>query len=253
MRPLIAGNWKLHGEIKFATELVTKLKELVKDVKDVDILVCPPFTALRDVEGLVRDSNIMLGSQNVFYEEEGAFTGEISPKMLKELHCKFAIVGHSERREYFMESDVSVNKKVKVCLLHGITPIMCVGETEQEHGEGDTKKVIDRQIEDGLDGVEQDQIAKVVIAYEPIWAISGGDPTHKAATSDDAQEMHAYIRKLLVERYGEEGRKVRILYGGSMKPDNVKGLMAQPDIDGGLVGGASLKAESFAGIIKGSL
>lgn len=249
MKPLIAGNWKLHGTVSMAVDLLKKLKELVKDVKDVDILVCPPFTALRDVEGIIRGSNIMLGSQNVFYEEKGAFTGEISPLMLKELKCTFAIVGHSERRQYFMETDLAVNKKIKACLEHNLTPIMCVGETQQERGDDITKKVIEKQVTKGLNRVAKEEISRVIIAYEPIWAIGTG----QTATPEQAQEIHYFIRDVLRKLFGEEEEKVRILYGGSVKPENIKSFMAKRDIHGALVGGASLKADSFAGIVKASL
>ncbi|MFO8016225.1 MAG: triose-phosphate isomerase [Candidatus Woesearchaeota archaeon] len=248
MKPMIAGNWKLHGTIQMAAELIPKLKELVQGIDDVDILVCPPFTALRDSEALVRDSNIMLGAQDTYYMEEGAFTGEISPMMLKELQCSHVIVGHSERREYFMETNLIVNRKVKACMNHGLTPIMCVGETQQEKAEGITRRVIETELRDSLQDITREQAKNIIIAYEPIWAIGTGE----TATPEQAQEIHSFIRDILSKLFGGEAENMRILYGGSVKPDNIKELMAQQDINGALVGGASLEAEKFAEIVKGA-
>lgn len=248
MRPLIAGNWKENCTIKEAIALSSGIKKLAGGIKDADVVICPPFTALKDVSISLKGTRMMLGAQDVFYEDNGAFTGEISPMMLKELCCEFVIVGHSERREYFMETDMAVNRKIKACLKHGLTPIMCVGETEQEKKEGITKKVIEREMTQGLEDISKKDAGKIVIAYEPIWAIGTG----LTATPEQAQEMHAYIRQLLSKMFGESAKKVRILYGGSVKPENTKELMKQKDIDGALVGGASLKAESFAEIIKRS-
>jgi len=248
MKPLIAGNWKENCTIREAIALVSGIKGLVKDSGHADIVICPPFTALRDVSAALKGSSMMLGAQNMFYEEKGAFTGEISPLMLLELGCRFVIVGHSERREYFMETDLAVNRKLKLCLKNNLTPIMCVGESQQERNEGVTKKVIEREITDGLEGIGKKEIERIVIAYEPVWAIGTG----LTATPQQAQEVHAYIRQLLSDMFGESAKKVRILYGGSVKPENTKELMAQKDINGALVGGASLDAGSFAEIVKRS-
>jgi len=244
-RLLIAGNWKMHKTVPEAVELVRELKELVKDVTDRDILVCPPFTALYPVSQELKGSNIYLGGQNMFYEEEGAFTGEISPLMLKDVGCRFVILGHSERRHIFKEDDRLINKKVLSAVEHGLTPILCVGETLQERESGRTKEVVKKQVVEGLKGLTPE--SEFVIAYEPVWAIGTG----RTATPELAQEVHEFIRNTLKELFGsEKAETVRILYGGSVKPNNAAGLLKMPDIDGALVGGASLKAESFSQIVK---
>lgn len=244
-RLLIAGNWKMHKTVQEAVELVRELKELVSDVKDRDILVCPPFTALYAVSRELEGSNIALGAQNMFYEEKGAFTGEISPLMVKDVGCSYVILGHSERRHIFGETDELINKKVLSAVNHGLIPILCVGETLQEREEGKTKDVIERQVKEGLKGLNE--TSEFVIAYEPVWAIGTG----KTATPELAEEVHSFIREILAEMFGKEkADSIRILYGGSVKPENAAGLMSQPNIDGSLVGGASLKAESFAKIVK---
>jgi len=244
-RLLIAGNWKMHKTVQEAVELVRELKELVSDVKDRDILVCPPFTALYAVSRELEGSNIALGAQNMFYEEKGAFTGEISPLMVKDVGCSYVILGHSERRHIFSETDELINKKVLSAVNHGLIPILCVGETLQEREEDKTKEVIERQVKEGLKGLNE--TSEFVIAYEPVWAIGTG----KTATPELAEEVHSFIREILAEMFGKEkADSRRILYGGSVKPENAAGLMSQPNIDGSLVGGASLKAESFAKIVK---
>ena len=244
-RLLIAGNWKMHKTVQEAVELVRELKELVSDVKDRDILVCPPFTALYAVSRELEGSNIALGAQNMFYEEKGAFTGEISPLMVKDVGCSYVILGHSERRHIFGETDELINKKVLSAVNHGLIPILCVGETLQEREEGKTKDVIERQVKEGLKGLNE--TSEFVIAYEPVWAIGTG----KTATPELAEKVHSFIREILAEMFGKEkADSIRILYGGSVKPENAAGLMSQPNIDGSLVGGASLKAESFAKIVK---
>jgi len=244
-RLLIAGNWKMHKTVQEAVELVRELKELVSDVKDRDILVCPPFTALYAVSRELEGSNIALGAQNMFYEEKGAFTGEISPLMVKDVGCSYVILGHSERRHIFSETDELINKKVLSAVNHGLIPILCVGETLQEREEDKTKEVIERQVKEGLKGLNE--TSEFVIAYEPVWAIGTG----KTATPELAEEVHSFIREILAEMFGKEkADSIRILYGGSVKPENAAGLMSQPNIDGSLVGGASLKAESFAKIVK---
>lgn len=243
---LIAGNWKMHKTILEARALVDELKKSCAGISDREILVCPPTTALAPLGDYLKGTNIRLGAQNLHWETQGAFTGEVSGPMLKEAGCQYAIVGHSERRQYFGETDVTVNKKMKAAFQFGLTPIVCVGETLQEREGGDAFKVVERQIKEGVSGLNADQSLKLVIAYEPVWAIGTG----KTATPEQAQEMHAFIRKLLLE-YGQKAAdSIRILYGGSVKPDNIDVLMSQPDIDGGLVGGASLKADDFTRIVK---
>ncbi len=242
-RPVIAGNWKMY---KTEAEAVDFAKKLIPEVKDVDgraIIVCAPFPTLSKICDVICDSNVMLGAQNLFWEEEGAYTGEVSAPMLKSVGCTYVIIGHSERRGYFGETDETVNKKLFAALKHNLFPIVCVGETLDQREKGETFKVIENQIKNGFHSLDISHWSLVIIAYEPVWAIGTG----KTATPAQAQEVHAFIRNLLPKEIAQE---VRILYGGSVKPDNIKELMAQPDIDGGLVGGASLKVESFVKIIK---
>ncbi len=242
----MAGNWKMHKTIAEARLLVDDLKKTCAGISDREILVCPPATALQTLGELLRGTNVRLGAQNMHWEAQGAFTGEVSGPMLKDAGCQYVIVGHSERRQYFSETDVTVNKKMKSAFQFGLIPIVCVGETLQEREKGDAFKVVERQMKEGVAGLTPDQAPKLVIAYEPVWAIGTG----KTATPEQAQEMHAYIRKILQEYGSKVAESIRILYGGSVKPDNVDTLMAQPDIDGGLVGGASLKAEDFSRIVR---
>lgn len=243
--PVIAGNWKLFKTIDEAVGMVNELKPLVAATRGVEIIVAPVFTALRCVADELVGSNIQLAAQDCYWEEEGAFTGEVAPKMLKDAGCSHVIIGHSERRQYFGENDMTVNKKVKAAINAGLTAILCVGETLAERETDKTFAVIETQLCGGLEGLTQEALSKVVIAYEPVWAIGTG----KTASDSQAQEVHAFIRSLMARCFGQESADcMRILYGGSVKPDNVKGLMAQPDIDGALVGGASLKASSFAAI-----
>lgn len=245
--PVIAGNWKLFKTIGEATALVNELKPLVASTGNVEIVVAPVFTALSRVFDAVAGSNINLAAQNCYWEEEGAFTGEVAPKLLKDAGCSHVIIGHSERRQYFGESDATVNRKAKSAIAAGLTVIVCVGETLAERESEKTFSIIESQIESGLEGLSAEVLAKVIIAYEPVWAIGTG----KTASDEQAQEVHSFIRHLLTRLFGQAAADaVRILYGGSVKPDNVKGLMAKPDIDGALVGGASLKAESFAAIVN---
>jgi len=244
-RLLIAGNWKMYKTIPEAFDLVRELKELVKDVNDRDILVCPPFTALYPVFKELEGSNIVLGGQNMYFEEQGAFTGEISPLMLKNAGCSYVILGHSERRHIFGETDELINKKVLSAVNHGLIPILCVGELLEEREAGKTQEVVEKQVREGLKGIDED--AEFVIAYEPVWAIGTG----KTATPELAEEVHFFIRQILSDMFGnEKANSVRILYGGSVKPENAAGLLNMENIDGALVGGASLKAESFAKIVK---
>lgn len=245
--PIIAGNWKMNTVLDEAKALVEDLKARVSDVTDVEIVVCPPFISLTSVSEVIKDSNIALGAQNLYWEKSGAFTAEVSGPMLKSVGCTYVIIGHSERRAYFGETDETVNKRLFAALAEGLKPIVCVGETLNERESGKTFDVIKRQVEGGLAGLSLEQMATVVIAYEPVWAIGTG----KTATPDQAQDVHAFIRKLLVEMFDETtAAATRIQYGGSVKPDNVSTLMGQADIDGALVGGASLKADSFEKIVK---
>jgi triosephosphate isomerase (TIM) len=245
--PVIAGNWKMHNTVDESLKLVRELKSLVMGVGGVEIVVAPVFTALDAVSAEINGSNIALSSQNVFWEEKGAYTGEIAPGMLKDVGCTYAIIGHSERRQYFGETDETVNKRVKAALAAGLTPIMCVGETLEERESGKTFEIVARQVKSGLAGLVATEIDKLIIAYEPVWAIGTG----KTATPEQAEEVHADIRRLVGEIAGPAtAAGIRILYGGSVKPDNVDILMSQSDIDGALVGGAALQADSFARIVK---
>ncbi|MDD5738196.1 MAG: triose-phosphate isomerase [Candidatus Omnitrophica bacterium] len=248
-KPIIAGNWKMYKTSGEALELVNGLKSELKGESAVDIVVCPPFTAIAKVADALKGSNIGFGAQDMYWEEEGAFTGEVAPKMITDLGCGYCIIGHSERRTYFHETNDTVNKKVKAALKHGLTPIVCVGERLEERDSGKTFDVVKDHVEGGLSGLTKEDALKVVIAYEPVWAIGTG----RTATPEQAQEVHKYIRSLLGKMFGEEvSSKVRIQYGGSVKPDNVKAIMAGPDIDGALVGGASLKVKDFAEIVRQS-
>jgi len=246
-KPLIAGNWKMFKTVPEAKALVEGLKTNLKDVTDREILVCPPFTAIYEVARVLKGSNISVGSQNIFWEKKGAFTGEIAPDMIVDAGCKYALVGHSERRQYFSETDETVNKRIKATFAVGITPVACIGEMLAERENGTTFKVIDTQVKNGLSGLTPEQAKILVIAYEPVWAIGTG----KTATPQQAEEVHAYIRKLYSQIYGEPAAAaIRILYGGSVKPDNVAEIMKQPNVDGALVGGASLEIESFTKLVK---
>jgi triosephosphate isomerase len=243
--PVIAGNWKLFKTIAEATAMVGELKPLVAGTTGVEIVVAPVFTALSKVADAVAGSNINVAAQDCYWEEEGAFTGEVAPKLLKDAGCSHVIIGHSERRQYFGETDETVNKKAKAAIAAGLSAIVCVGESLAERESDRTFAVIETQVKGGLSGFTAEQLAATVIAYEPVWAIGTG----KTASDAQAQEVHAFIRGLLAGLFGQGAAEaMRILYGGSVKPDNVKGLMAQADIDGALVGGASLKADSFAAI-----
>lgn len=246
-RPIIAGNWKLNNNRSEAKQLVEGIVNGTKDVSDVDMVVCPVYTSLETVQTVISDSTVKLGAQNVYWETSGAFTGEVSSEMLKDVGCEFVIIGHSERRQYFGETNETVNQKIKAVLAAGLTPIVCVGETLPEREADKVSEVVGGHVRGGLKGFSADEIGKMVIAYEPVWAIGTG----KTATPEQAQEVHKLIRDILVELAGDDvAQKVRIQYGGSVKPDNVKELMAKADIDGALVGGASLKADSFISLVK---
>ena len=243
-RYLIAGNWKMNKTINEAIELTKSIILHTKGIDNVDIVICPPFTALTAVYSIIKDSNIQLGAQNMFYEDEGAYTGEISGRFLKNIGCEFVIIGHSERRKYFYENDTNVNRKIKKALELDLIPIVCVGETLEEREKGETNRVVKKEIVGALrDQADKEQI---IFAYEPIWAIGTG----KTAQPEDANKIHELIRNTVKTEFGMDAQTVRILYGGSVKPSNAEELMSQNDIDGSLVGGASLNAESFAEIIK---
>src|SRR5579859_2474338 len=246
--PLIAGNWKMNGLLKDARDLAAGLrKELGDNAGGPEVLVCPPFLALEAVHQILAGSPIRLGAQDVHWEAKGAFTGEVSPAMLQEVGVAAVIVGHSERRHVMGETNEMVNRKLKACLAANLQPILCIGELLEERNMGVTREVVERQISKGLDGLTPDEVARLVLAYEPVWAIGTG----KTATPRQAEEVHHYVRKLITQRAGEAVvQGIRILYGGSVSPDNVKELMAEEDIDGALVGGASLKVDSFVKIAR---
>jgi triosephosphate isomerase len=244
---MIAANWKMHKTTQEAKSFMAELLPKVADVKERDILICPPFTLIDAVDQGRDGSNVLLGAQNMYFEEKGAFTGEVSPAMLKELHCEFVILGHSERRWVFGETDELINKKVLAAFSNGLIPVLCVGEKLEEREKNLTDQVILNQLEKNLKEVSEEFVNRLVIAYEPVWAIGTG----KNATTKDAKEAIALIREFIHSRYGAEAaEKVRILYGGSVKPANVQSYMEQEGIDGALVGGASLEPESFASLIK---
>lgn len=245
--PFLAGNWKMYKTSAESASFVKEFLPMVSGVRGVEIVLAPPFPSLPLVASLTAGSNVGVASQNVHFAAEGAYTGEVSPSMVKSAGAGYAIVGHSERRQYFAETDEYVGRKVKAALDAGIVPILCIGETLEERETGKTFETTGRQLRAGLSGIDFAQGAKVVVAYEPVWAIGTG----RTATPAQAQEVHAYLRGVLAELWGRGAAdSIRILYGGSVKPENIADLMAQPDIDGALVGGASLKAASFAGIVK---
>jgi triosephosphate isomerase len=247
---LIAGNWKMYKTVSESLETVKKLYNKVKNISTIEIAVCPPFTALKPVSEFLKQTNIKLGAQNLFWEDEGAYTGEISPVMLKDAGCEYVIIGHSERREYFGETDEKVNKKIKSALKHNLKPIVCVGEKLEEREKGITEKILEIQITNGLKNLSKTEIKFVVIAYEPVWAIGTG----KTATPEIANSAQKFIRDKIEEMFGKDiSENIRILYGGSVKPENAKSLLQQEHIDGALVGGASLDADKFAQIIEAGL
>jgi triosephosphate isomerase (TIM) len=246
-RPLIAGNWKMYKTAPEAAALAAEVREGAKgEHGDIDMLVAPPFTALHAVAAVLKGSTVALGAQDMHWEHEGAFTGAVSPVMLKDAGCSHVILGHSERRQLFGETDDNVARKAEAAFRHGLTPIVCVGETLAERESNRTMEVVERQVERALRALSADQVVATVVAYEPVWAIGTG----KVATPDQAQEVHAFIRRLVDRSHGEAAaRALRILYGGSVKPDNAAEILAQPDVDGALVGGASLDPEGFAQIV----
>ncbi|PIX23006.1 MAG: triose-phosphate isomerase [Deltaproteobacteria bacterium CG_4_8_14_3_um_filter_45_9] len=249
--PFFAGNWKMNKTVGEALDLVKGLKAAISGVigveGEVEVAVAPPFTALYAVRKEIEGSSIFLAAQNLYWEEKGAFTGEISPLMLKEVGCHYVIIGHSERRQFFGETDETVNRRIKAALAQGLKVIFCIGETLKEREGGKTFSVIERQMEGGLKGLDDREMGNMVIAYEPVWAIGTG----KTATPEQAEEVHRFIRGKIEKLYSRGvSEEIRIQYGGSVTPENIKGLMNQPNIDGALVGGASLKAESFSKIVR---
>ncbi|MFA5669475.1 MAG: triose-phosphate isomerase [Balneolaceae bacterium] len=246
-RFLIAGNWKMNCGPNEAAELLEGLKNNKAEVsEEVDVLVCPPFVSLSMAVNYLHDTDIQVGAQNFYYEDNGAFTGEISATMLEESGCNFVLIGHSERRQFFGETNELVNKKVHKAIAHSLAPVVCIGETLEQRKEGVHFNLVNEQVKIALKDVSATDVLDVVIAYEPIWAIGTGE----TASPEQAQEMHAHIRKNIADLYDEEtASAIRILYGGSMKPANAEELLSQPDVDGGLIGGASLNADDFSKII----
>jgi triosephosphate isomerase len=243
--PVIAGNWKMHKTAGEARALARAIKAGITDKTEPQVVLAPPFTALHAVSEEIRGSRIILGAQNVYWEPKGAFTGEISIPMLEDAGCRMVVLGHSERRQYFGETDKTVNRRVRAVLDSKLQPIICIGETLAEREDGVQHDVVSQQLAGGLDGLTGQSLLRIILAYEPVWAIGTG----RTASPKTAQEMHSSIRNWLSEKFGEKAQRVRILYGGSVKPDNIDDLMRQPDIDGALVGGACLEAESFLRII----
>jgi len=240
--PLMAANWKMHFTVAEATALAEELKTGISRFADREVVVAPPYTALGGVAAALDGSPIRLAAQNCYWESHGAYTGEVSPIMLRDLGCHYVIVGHSERRQYFGETNESVNRKIVALLALHLVPILCIGETLEERQAGDTLRLLAEQLSGALEGLGKEQVGQLAVAYEPVWAIGTGH----TATREQAQEAHAFVRESLAKRFNNAvANNIRILYGGSVKPDNVDELMAQPDIDGALVGGASLKADSF--------
>jgi triosephosphate isomerase (TIM) len=245
--PLIAGNWKMFKTVAESVQHVTMLRALVKDISDVEIVVSPPFTAVRAVADVLRGSNVAVAAQNLYWEREGAFTGEVSGSMIKDAGADFVIIGHSERRTLFGETDATVNRKIAAAVASSLTPIVCIGETLDQRERNETFDVLDRQIKNGLDGVTASQLGQLVVAYEPVWAIGTG----RNATPAQAGEAHRHIRQRLRQWFGAPaGDLCRVIYGGSVKPENSRDLMAQADVDGALVGGASLDARAFFDILR---
>jgi triosephosphate isomerase (TIM) len=245
--PLIAGNWKMYKTGPQAVETVMKLKELCSDVKDVEIMIAPPFLSLPLVATSLSDSNIKTGSQNLYFEKQGAFTGEISADMIKAAGAEYVLIGHSERRQYFYESDLLVNKKIRAAIESDLKPVLCIGETKTQRDDKKTFSILDKQVSDGLKDLNSDELEGLVVAYEPVWAIGTGE----TASVSQVEKVHQNLRSLLEKLFSKEfSARIRLLYGGSVNPGNVKELMAIEDVDGALVGGASLDAEKFINIIK---
>ncbi len=245
-RPIIAGNWKMYKTPQEAVEFVVQFKEKMADIYETDVILAPPFPALVPMKEKIVGTDIKLAGQNAHWESEGAFTGEVSPLMLVDAGCRYVIIGHSERRQFFGETNITANKKVRAVLDHGLNPILCVGETLEERETKQTEAVIAEQVEQGLKGIELESAASLVLAYEPVWAIGTG----VTAKVDDAQQVNAFIRELLSKIFNVDlAEKIRLQYGGSVKADNISEILAKPDVDGALVGGASLDVEGFAEMI----
>ncbi len=247
-KPVIAANWKMNKTISEALQFVDECRKLLKDedVNGADLILSPPYTAIMAVCDAVRGDNIYVAAQNLYWEEKGAFTGEVSAGMLLDCGCKYVIIGHSERRNIFGEKDAEINKKIRRSIHTGLIPLFCVGESLQQRENDETFRIIREQVENGFDGLSEEAVSSLLIAYEPVWAIGTG----KNATAEQAEEVHGFIRSVLRESYGRTvSESVRILYGGSVTPENAGGLIRQPDVDGALVGGASLKADSFVKIV----
>jgi triosephosphate isomerase len=245
--PFIAGNWKMHKTVHDTVVYVKEFRSLVKDIDDVEIVLAPPFTAIHSAAEAARNSNVGISAQDLHWEREGAFTGEVSAAMVREAGADYVIIGHSERRQLFGETDASVNRKLSAAMASGLVPIVCIGETLEERERNDTPTVLDRQIKDGFDGITGEQVGGLVIAYEPVWAIGTG----RTATTAQAQEAHAHIRQRLRQWFGAAAaEECHVIYGGSVKPDNTHDLVGQPDVDGALVGGASLDIKSFFEIVQ---
>ena len=247
--PFIAGNWKMFKTVDETVKYVKEFRGLVKDVQGVEIVLAPPFTALHPAAEAARNSNVAVAAQDMFWDREGAFTGEISAHMIREAGAEYVIIGHSERRTLFGETNATVNRKVLAAYAAGLVPIACIGETLDQRERDETFDVLDRQVQQGLDGVSAERVGQLVVAYEPVWAIGTG----RTATSDQAQEAHAHIRARLRQWFGPDAAdSCHVIYGGSVKPDNIRDLIAQPDVDGALVGGASLDIRGFAEIVTRS-
>ena len=247
---LIAGNWKMNTTASESVDLISEINSLVGQQTQVQVCICPPFTSIQKSSSIVEQSEVLLGAQNMSAEPSGAFTGEISAEMLRDLYVNFVILGHSERRQYFRETNESINLKVLAAVQNNLKPIYCIGETLEERESEKTLEVVKAQVQEGLANFPLSEVDNLVLAYEPVWAIGTG----KTATDEMAQEVHAYVRALLVDLFGDAaGSGIRILYGGSMKPENAAGLLSQPDVDGGLIGGASLNAKSFCAIVDSAL
>jgi triosephosphate isomerase len=245
---VIAGNWKMNNDLSESQNLITRLTSGLSNLKiNCDVIICPPYTSLSEANSLIKNTIVKLGAQNVYHEDNGAYTGEISPLMLKSVGCEYVIIGHSERRTIFKESNETINKKIKKALEHGLKVIFCIGETLDEREKNITNDVVKKQVIEGLLDIDEKAISNMIIAYEPVWAIGTG----RNATPQQAQDVHKFIRKLIEDKYSSGiADDLTIQYGGSVKPDNARELLSQPDIDGALVGGACLKAESFIEIIK---
>jgi triosephosphate isomerase len=247
-KKVVAGNWKMNNDLTESQNLITKLTGGLSNRKlNCDVIICPPFTSLSEASTLIKNTIVKLGAQDVYHEDNGAYTGEISPSMLKGVGCEYVIIGHSERRTIFKETDITINKKILKALEHGLKVIFCIGETLDEREKNITMDVIEKQVSEGLKNITEEKLSEIIIAYEPVWAIGTG----RNATPQQAQEVHAFIRKFIADKYSDKvAENLTIQYGGSVKPDNAKDLLSQPDIDGALVGGACLKADSLIEIIN---